>query len=65
MDEDAIDLLGKLLVFDPCKCITIEEALSHHYLVSLHGISEEPKCTVNLNMNSLHLSFNCEGKQTL
>ncbi|XP_044480028.1 mitogen-activated protein kinase homolog NTF6-like [Mangifera indica] len=40
----AIDLAEKMLVFDPAKRITVEEALNHAYLSSLHEINEEPTC---------------------
>ncbi|KAE8666669.1 Mitogen-activated protein kinase-like protein NTF6 [Hibiscus syriacus] len=40
----AIDLAEKMLVFDPSKCITVDEALNHPYLSSLHEINEEPTC---------------------
>lgn len=40
----AIDLLEKMLVFDPLKRITVEEALNHPFLSSLHEINEEPTC---------------------
>ncbi|XP_075514100.1 mitogen-activated protein kinase homolog NTF6-like isoform X2 [Primulina tabacum] len=40
----AIDLLEKLLVFYPAKRITVEEALNHPFLSSLHEINEEPTC---------------------
>ncbi|KAK9940291.1 hypothetical protein M0R45_016959 [Rubus argutus] len=40
----AIDLAEKMLVFDPSKRITVEEALNHPYLSSLHTINEEPIC---------------------
>ncbi|OVA18196.1 Protein kinase domain [Macleaya cordata] len=40
----AIDLAERMLVFDPCKRITVEEALNHPYLLSLHEINEEPTC---------------------
>lgn len=40
----AIDLAQKLLVFDPSKRITVEEALKHPFLSSLHEINEEPTC---------------------
>ncbi len=35
-DDLAIDLLKKLLIFDPDKRITVNEALSHPYLADLH-----------------------------
>ncbi|KAF7823501.1 mitogen-activated protein kinase-like protein NTF6 [Senna tora] len=40
----AIDLAEKMLVFDPAKRITVEEALNHPYLSSFHEINEEPIC---------------------
>ncbi|KAG4985459.1 hypothetical protein JHK82_033058 [Glycine max] len=40
----AIDLAEKMLVFDPSKRITVEEALNHPYMASLHEINEEPTC---------------------
>lgn len=38
---DAIDLLSKLLKFDPNKRITVEDALAHHYLKELHYPADE------------------------
>ncbi|KAK0587843.1 hypothetical protein LWI29_029874 [Acer saccharum] len=40
----AIDLLEKMLVFDPNKRITVDEALCHPYLSSLHDLHDEPVC---------------------
>ncbi|KAK6163252.1 hypothetical protein DH2020_000116 [Rehmannia glutinosa] len=40
----AIDLAERMLVFDPAKRITVEEALNHPFLSSLHEINEEPIC---------------------
>lgn len=40
----AIDLLGKLLAFDPTERITCEEALKHPYLAVWHEESDEPFC---------------------
>ncbi|OVA09930.1 Protein kinase domain [Macleaya cordata] len=42
---DAIDLVEKMLTFDPTKRITVEEALAHPYLERLHDVAEEPICS--------------------
>ena len=39
---DALDLLEKLLEFDPADRITVEEALAHPYLKALHFPEDEP-----------------------
>jgi len=41
-NHNAIDLLKKMLMFNPVKRITIEEALSHPYLAPLHYPEDEP-----------------------
>jgi mitogen-activated protein kinase 7 len=40
----AIDLLSKLLVFDPKKRLTAEQALEHPYMQELHDAEDEPTC---------------------
>ena len=40
----AIDLVDKMLTFDPSKRITVEEALAHPYLERLHDVADEPIC---------------------
>ncbi|KAL5052945.1 hypothetical protein RYX36_033627 [Vicia faba] len=44
MLPEALDLLEKMLIFDPNKRITVDEALCHPYLSSLHNTNEEPVC---------------------
>lgn len=39
--EDAIDLLKKLLVFNPKNRLTVEEALKHPYVADFHSPEEE------------------------
>ena len=38
----AIDLLEKMLVFDPSKRISAAQALEHEYLHALHNVNDEP-----------------------
>ncbi|CAH2050081.1 unnamed protein product [Thlaspi arvense] len=40
----AIDLVDKMLVFDPTRRITVEEAIAHPYLAYFHDIADEPVC---------------------
>nr|ANN45086.1 mitogen-activated protein kinase 3 [Brassica napus] len=40
----AIDLVDRMLTFDPNKRITVEEALNHPYLAKLHDPNDEPIC---------------------
>lgn len=41
----AIDLLEKLLVFNPANRITVEDALAHPYLAQYHDATDEPTTT--------------------
>lgn len=57
--KTAIDLLKKLLMFDPSKRITVEEALNHPYLQALHCPEDEVfniknflECFLKANDNS-------------
>lgn len=43
-NPDALDLLDKLMAFDPAKRITCEEALQHPYLAAWHDPADEPTC---------------------
>jgi len=57
MAPAAVDLLEKMLVFDPSKRITVQEALSHPYLASLHDINDEPSCPTPFNFDFEQPSF--------
>jgi len=41
-DESALDLLEKMLVFDPRKRINASECLSHEYVAPYHDPTDEP-----------------------
>ncbi|KAI0352367.1 kinase-like protein [Trametes cingulata] len=43
-DAQAVDLLTKLLQFDPAGRITVAEALEHPWLSAYHDVSDEPEC---------------------
>ncbi|XP_044481240.1 mitogen-activated protein kinase homolog MMK2-like isoform X1 [Mangifera indica] len=52
----AVDLLEKMLVFDPNKRITVDEALCHPYVASLHDINDEPVCLRPFSFDFEHSS---------
>ncbi|MCJ1282774.1 Mitogen-activated protein kinase [Xylographa opegraphella] len=43
-NPDALDLLNRMLAFDPSSRISVEEALEHRYLHIWHDASDEPPC---------------------
>jgi mitogen-activated protein kinase 7 len=43
-NPDALDLLDRMLAFDPSSRISVEEALEHRYLHIWHDASDEPNC---------------------
>ncbi|KAL6502360.1 Mitogen-activated protein kinase 4 [Orobanche hederae] len=45
MSPSALDLLGKMLVFDPNQQISVDDALCHPYLSTLHDLNDEPICS--------------------
>lgn len=57
INAGAIDLIDKMLVFDPTRRITVEAALSHPYLASLHDINDEPACNEPFNFDFEQPSF--------
>jgi mitogen-activated protein kinase 15 len=44
-NDDAADLLRRLLVFDPDKRMTAAEALRHPYVSHFHDPNNEPRCS--------------------
>ncbi|KDQ18940.1 hypothetical protein BOTBODRAFT_28421 [Botryobasidium botryosum FD-172 SS1] len=43
-DPLALDLLAKMVAFDPSDRISVIEALEHPYLASYHEVGDEPSC---------------------
>lgn len=43
-NPDALDLLDRMLAFDPSQRISVEDALEHRYLSIWHDASDEPAC---------------------
>ncbi|GMF18231.1 unnamed protein product [Phytophthora lilii] len=48
---DALDLLQKMLVIDPNKRISVDEALAHPYLASIRNIEDETKATSSFDFD--------------
>ena len=57
--DEALDLLGKMLEFNPNKRITVEEALRHPYFEDMHDSEEEPVSeeTVDFSFEEQDLDF--------
>lgn len=50
-NPDALDLLDKMLAFDPATRISVEQALEHPYLQIWHDASDEPDCPTTFNFD--------------
>nr|AKP99752.1 mitogen-activated protein kinase 13 [Cucumis sativus] len=61
----AVDLAERMLLFDPSKRITVEEAMNHPYIVSLHEINEEPTCPSPFNFDFEQASLDEEDIKEL
>jgi len=51
---EALDLLRKMLHFNPAKRITVDQALSHPYLSALHEPTDEPVAPAPFNFDFEH-----------
>lgn len=65
MSPGAVDLLEKMLVFDPNRRIAVDEALCHPYLAPLHDINEEPVCPMPFSFDFEQPSFTEENIKEL
>jgi mitogen-activated protein kinase 1/3 len=54
----ALDLLSKLLVFNPKKRYTVEQCISHPYFEGLHNPEEEPisDCQFDWSFDDIELT---------
>jgi mitogen-activated protein kinase 7 len=50
-NPDALDLLDRMLAFDPSSRISVEEALEHPYLHIWHDASDEPSCPTTFDFH--------------
>lgn len=53
---DALDLLEKMLKFHPAQRITVDEALAHPFMASLHNADDEPEA-------NFHFAFEFEDQE--
>ena len=52
-ERDALDLLKKMLIFNPSQRITIEKALEHPFMAALHNPEDEPSANFTFSLDSL------------
>jgi mitogen-activated protein kinase 7 len=50
-NPDALDLLDRMLAFDPSSRISVEETLQHPYLEVWHDETDEPDCPTTFNFD--------------
>ncbi|TIA87604.1 hypothetical protein E3P99_03091 [Wallemia hederae] len=60
----ALDLLSKMLTFDPAKRITCDEALRHPYLAVWHDPTDEPTCPERFDFG-FEVEDSLEGMKSL
>lgn len=51
--HDAIDLLSRLLVFNPDRRLSVEDAIRHPYLSQFHNSADEPVLHAPINIRSV------------
>lgn len=50
-NPDALDLMERMLAFDPSRRIGVEDALEHRYLAIWHDASDEPACPTQFDFH--------------
>jgi mitogen-activated protein kinase 7 len=50
-NPDALDLLDRMLAFDPSQRVSVEDALEHRYLQIWHDASDEPSCPTTFDFH--------------
>lgn len=50
-NPDALDLLDRMLAFDPSSRVGVEDALEHKYLAIWHDASDEPACPTTFDFS--------------
>lgn len=50
-NPDALDLMDRMLAFDPSSRISVEQALEHPYLQIWHDASDEPDCPTTFDFD--------------
>ena len=50
-NPDALDLMDRMLAFDPSSRISVDTALEHPYLHIWHDASDEPDCPTTFNFD--------------
>jgi len=63
-DFVALDLLERLLAFDPAERITVEDALEHPYLAIWHDPNDEPECATPFDFSFEHINDIAQMKRT-
>lgn len=64
-EKDALDLLQKLLLFHPLHRISIEQALEHPFMASLHNPEDEPSASFSFSFAFEHEELSKERIQDL
>lgn len=64
-NPDALDLLDRMLAFDPSSRISVEQALEHRYLHIWHDASDEPSCPTTFDFHFEVVEDIAEMKQMI